>query len=117
MSKSKSSSSSKRASSPKPTSRKTIAPKLVVAAKPQAPAAEDNELHDEANQVKAINRTQAVIHFEMNGTITDANDNFLNAVGYRRDEIVGKHHSMFVDPQEVRTDDYRRFWDKFATGT
>jgi methyl-accepting chemotaxis protein len=76
----------------------------------------DQALLDESNQVKAIGRSQAVIHFETNGTITDANDNFLAAVGYRKEDIVGKHHSMFVDPQEVRGDDYRRFWEKLASG-
>ncbi|HEY0191858.1 MAG TPA: PAS domain S-box protein, partial [Kofleriaceae bacterium] len=104
------SSKTKRATSARPAPRRTIAPKLVVADR------EHDKAFDESNQVKAINRTQAVIHFEMNGTITDANDNFLNAVGYRRDEVVGKHHSMFVDPQEVRSDEYSRFWEKFATG-
>ncbi len=104
------SSKTKRATSARPAPRRTIAPKLVVADR------EHDKAFDESNQVMAINRTQAVIHFEMNGTITDANDNFLNAVGYRRDEVVGKHHSMFVDPQEVRSDEYRRFWEKFATG-
>jgi len=77
----------------------------------------DASLLDESNQVKAIGRAQAVIQFEMNGTITDANDNFLNATGYRRDEVVGKHHSMFIETHEARSDDYRRFWDKFTTGS
>jgi len=76
----------------------------------------DASLLDESNQVKAIGRTYAVIHFDLAGVITDANDNFLAATGYRRDEVLGKHHSMFVDPAEVRTDDYRRFWDKLGSG-
>jgi methyl-accepting chemotaxis protein len=76
----------------------------------------DITLLDESNQVKAIGRTFAVIHFELNGTITDANDNFLAATGYRRDEVVGKHHSMFMDPAEARSEDYRRFWERIASG-
>ena len=76
----------------------------------------DLVLLDESNQVKAIGRSQAVIHFELTGMITDANDNFLAATGYRREEVVGKHHSLFIDPAEARTEEYRRFWDKFATG-
>ncbi|HET7506621.1 MAG TPA: methyl-accepting chemotaxis protein [Kofleriaceae bacterium] len=76
----------------------------------------DAALLDESNQVQAINRAQAVIHFELSGTITDANDNFLAATGYRREELLGKHHSMLVDAQEVRTEDYRRFWDRLAAG-
>jgi methyl-accepting chemotaxis protein len=77
----------------------------------------DANLLDESNQVKAIGRAQAVIHFDLAGTITDANDNFLAATGYRREDVVGKHHSMFVDPQEVRTEDYRRFWHSLGAGT
>jgi methyl-accepting chemotaxis protein len=79
--------------------------------------ARDARLLDESNQVKAIGRAQAVVQFDLTGTITDANDNFLNAVGYRREEVVGKHHRMFVDPQDARGDDYRRFWDTLAGGT
>ena len=76
----------------------------------------DGTLLDESNQVKAIGRVQALIHFDLVGNITDVNDNFLNATGYRREEVVTKHHSMFVDPQEVRSDEYRRFWERLAAG-
>jgi methyl-accepting chemotaxis protein len=76
----------------------------------------DASLLDESNQVKAIGRALAVIQFEMTGAITEVNDNFLSATGYRRDEVIGKHHSMFIDAQEVRSDDYRRFWERFTTG-
>jgi methyl-accepting chemotaxis protein len=72
---------------------------------------------DFEGQVQAINRSQAVIHFELDGTITDANDNFLQTVGYTLDEIRGKHHSMFVEPQERDGADYRHFWEELATGT
>ena len=76
----------------------------------------DLTLLDEHNQVMAIGRTYAVIQFELNGTISDANDNFLAATGYRREEVIGKHHSMFMDPAELRSDDYRRFWEKIGAG-
>jgi len=76
----------------------------------------DATLLDESNQVKAIGRVQAVIHFDLLGNITDVNDNFLGATGYRREDVIAKHHSMFVDPQEVRSDDYRRFWERLAAG-
>ena len=52
---------------------------------------------EDASQIAAISRAQAVIAFEMDGTIVTANENFLNAMGYTLAEIKGKHHSMFVD--------------------
>jgi methyl-accepting chemotaxis protein len=68
-------------------------------------------------QIAAINRSQAVIHFGLDGTITDANENFLNAMGYRLDEIRGRHHSLFVDPAEARTQAYGNFWKDLGSGT
>jgi methyl-accepting chemotaxis protein len=49
-------------------------------------------------QIAAIDRSQAVIEFKIDGTILTANTNFLAIVGYTLEEIVGKHHGMFVDP-------------------
>ncbi|GGB15306.1 hypothetical protein GCM10011324_26870 [Allosediminivita pacifica] len=60
--------------------------------------------------------TQAVIHFTPDGTILQANDNFLNALEYTSAEIVGKHHSMFVEEQFRDTDEYRQFWSRLAAG-
>ncbi|MQT14369.1 methyl-accepting chemotaxis protein [Segnochrobactrum spirostomi] len=71
---------------------------------------------DFEGQIAAISKSQAVIHFTLDGQVLDANDNFLNALGYRLDEIVGKHHSMFVDPAEARTPDYARFWERLGAG-
>ncbi|MEH2504228.1 methyl-accepting chemotaxis protein [Bradyrhizobium sp. AZCC 1578] len=65
---------------------------------------------EDASQVAAINRTQAVIAFEMDGTVITANDNFLKAMGYALAEIKGKHHSMFVGPSERDSAAYRQFW-------
>ncbi|MFG3756996.1 PAS domain S-box protein, partial [Klebsiella pneumoniae] len=48
-------------------------------------------------KLDAIGRSQAIIEFNLDGTVITANENFLNALGYRLDEIEGKHHSMFVD--------------------
>ena len=50
-----------------------------------------------SGQIAAIGRSQAVIEFQMDGTIITANDNFLKAFGYTLDEVKGRHHSMFVD--------------------
>ena len=56
----------------------------------------------------AINRAQAMIEFTLDGTILSANENFLAALGYRLDEIVGQHHRMFVDPVEASSSEYAR---------
>jgi methyl-accepting chemotaxis protein len=69
-----------------------------------------------SNQMAAIDRTQAVIEFELDGTILKANRNFLNATGYTLDEIVGKHHRMFVRPEERDAPEYRDFWPSLARG-
>lgn len=65
---------------------------------------------DFEGQLAAIGKSQAVIEFNLDGTILQANENFLGALGYALDEIVGKHHSMFVDPDEASTAEYRNFW-------
>ena len=69
-----------------------------------------------SGQLKAIDRSQAVIEFNVDGSIVRANDNFLNAMGYTLDEIQGKHHRIFVDPAEVASPDYARFWEKLGSG-
>jgi methyl-accepting chemotaxis protein len=71
---------------------------------------------DLEGQIDAINRSQAVISFELDGTIVDANDNFLNTLGYSLPEIKGRHHSMFVEPKERESPAYKVFWDKLRAG-
>jgi methyl-accepting chemotaxis protein len=71
---------------------------------------------DYAGQVAAIGKSQAVIEFNMDGTIVTANDNFLNALGYRLDEIKGRHHSMFVEEEYRRSPEYKEFWAKLNRG-
>jgi methyl-accepting chemotaxis protein len=71
---------------------------------------------DFAGQISAISRIQAVIEFNLDGTIVKANDNFLATVGYTMDEIRGKHHSMFVDPQERASAEYKDFWGALNRG-
>ena len=73
-------------------------------------------LEDFRGQVDAIRKSQAVIEFGLDGIILDANDNFLNTVGYTLAEIRGQHHSMFVDPAEKNSAEYRTFWDQLARG-
>lgn len=67
-------------------------------------------------QIKAIRKSQAVIHFTPDGGILEANDNFLKALGYGLPEIQGKHHSMFVAPEERDSPAYRAFWDSLRRG-
>ncbi|MHC8492170.1 methyl-accepting chemotaxis protein [Thalassospira sp. SM2505] len=67
-------------------------------------------------KVTAINRSQAVIEFDLDGKILDANDNFLSVMGYQLSEIVGKHHSMFVDPDYAKSLDYTEFWRELRRG-
>jgi methyl-accepting chemotaxis protein len=71
---------------------------------------------DAQAQIAAINRSQAVIEFAMDGTILTANQNFLNALGYRLEEIKGKHHSMFVPVGQRDSADYRAFWAALNRG-
>ena len=66
--------------------------------------------------VRAIERSQATIEFELDGTIVRANDNFLKTMGYSASEIVGKHHRMFVTPEYAASADYRHFWEKLGRG-
>lgn len=71
---------------------------------------------DAHGQIIAVNRVQAVIEFELDGTIIKANDNFLNTVGYSLDEIAGQHHSMFVTDIEAKSREYRDFWSELREG-
>ncbi|HZE53433.1 MAG TPA: PAS domain-containing methyl-accepting chemotaxis protein [Bradyrhizobium sp.] len=71
---------------------------------------------EDAGKMLAIGRAQAVIEFEMDGTIIDANQNFLNALGYTLAEVAGKHHSMFVEPAQRDSAEYRNFWDSLRRG-
>ena len=69
-----------------------------------------------AAEADSIRRWQAVIEFDLDGTILAANDLFLATVGYKRSEVVGKHHSMFVLPEERETAAYKSFWTNLKAG-
>jgi methyl-accepting chemotaxis protein len=81
---------------------------------------EDDQLRlkliDYQGQIDAISKSQAVIEFNMDGTIIDANANFLKAMGYTLAEVKGQHHSMFVDTMYGRSAAYRDFWAKLNRG-
>lgn len=65
---------------------------------------------------EALHRSQAVIQFDLEGKILAANDSFLETMGYRLDEIVGKKHAIFIDPRERDGAEYRAFWDDLRAG-
>lgn len=71
---------------------------------------------DSQSQLDAISKSQAVIHFNLDGTIVDANDNFCQTIGYQLSEIKGKHHRMFVDPQFASSAEYQQFWQRLGQG-
>jgi methyl-accepting chemotaxis protein len=64
-----------------------------------------------------VERIFAVIQFNPDGTITTANKNFLAAMGYSLEEIIGKHHSIFVDPEYRNSLEYREFWANLRSGS
>jgi PAS domain S-box-containing protein len=75
---------------------------------PSAPADED--------QAGAISSSKVAIHFELDGTIVTANENFMKTMGYKLDEIVGRNHSMFVTEADFKSAQYREFWAKLNHG-
>lgn len=78
--------------------------------------AEKTRSLDFSGQIAAIDRSQAEIQFTLDGTILNANQNFLDTLGYREDEIIGQHHSMFCDPEYTETAEYEEFWESLRSG-
>ncbi len=78
--------------------------------------AQKNIAADREGQIAAINKSQAVIEFDLAGNIQHANANFLAAVGYTLEEIVGRHHRMFVDEETHSSAAYAQFWAKLGRG-
>ncbi|HCD83704.1 MAG TPA: chemotaxis protein, partial [Agrobacterium sp.] len=71
---------------------------------------------EDDGKLAALSRAQAMIEFTPDGKILSANENFLAALGYTAEEIVGKHHSMFCEQAYAQSQDYRSFWDELRTG-
>lgn len=67
-------------------------------------------------KVRAIGRAQGVVEFALDGTVLDANENFLALTGYTLDEVVGRHHRMFCTPELAASADYAAFWEKLGRG-
>ena len=91
-------------------------PKSKRAAKSASPQRAASRQDDYASIVAALSRSQAIIEFELDGTIITANDNFLRTMGYTLEEIQGRHHSMFVHEAYRQTAEYRDFWARLARG-
>ena len=66
--------------------------------------------------LSAINNSYGFIEFDTTGNILSANSIFLQLLGYRLEEVVGKHHRLFVEPSYVNTPAYAHFWQELATG-
>lgn len=75
-------------------------------------------MHSRSNDslLSAINRSMAVIEFDMKGHVTNANQNFLNLMGYTLEEVKGQHHKIFCEPDYVKTAQYAAFWEKLNEG-
>ncbi|HVY89165.1 MAG TPA: PAS domain-containing methyl-accepting chemotaxis protein [Hyphomonadaceae bacterium] len=71
---------------------------------------------DATGQLEAINRSQAVIEFNLDGTIINANPNFCAAMGYQLADIKGRHHRMFVEPAYASSLEYQHFWESLRRG-
>jgi methyl-accepting chemotaxis protein len=71
---------------------------------------------DYEGQISAISKSQAVIAFNMDGSIISANENFLNCLGYSLNEVVGQHHRMFCDSAYTSSSEYKSFWDALNRG-
>ena len=76
----------------------------------------EQKLHDLDSKMAAIGRSQAVIEFDLDGHILDANDNLLKTMGYSLEEIRGQHHRTFMDPAEAATAAYADFWRDLNAG-
>lgn len=84
---------------------------------PNGEAAQSHLSDNEKDALLAsIYRSMATLEMGPDGTITDANDNFLNLLGYRRDELVGQHHRMLCDATYAATDQYEEFWRLLHSG-
>ncbi|WP_285401746.1 PAS domain-containing methyl-accepting chemotaxis protein [Luteibacter sp. ME-Dv--P-043b] len=79
-------------------------------------ASETLELNDLKAMNDALHRVQAIIEFDLHGTVLTANQNFLDVLGYTSDAVVGKHHRLFCEPAFAASDDYATFWQRLSAG-
>jgi len=75
-----------------------------------------NDSLDLENKLNAVNKASSIVEFALDGSITKANNNFLTAMGYLSNEVVGKHHRIFIDDKEATSDGYKLFWKQLEQG-
>jgi methyl-accepting chemotaxis protein len=76
----------------------------------------EEQAADYEGQIAAISKSQAVIEFNLDGTVRRANENFLNCLGYSQEEVTGQHHRVFCEPSYAQSAEYRSFWDALNRG-
>lgn len=76
----------------------------------------EDRLHELEAALDALDKSQAIIEFDMAGKILRANQRFLKVMGYRLDEIQGEHHRIFVDPKEASGASYVLLWESLNKG-
>jgi len=69
-----------------------------------------------SGQIDAISKVMGVIEFDLTGKITAVNDNFAAVTGYSTQEIIGQHHSMFIEAADKNSQSYKLFWEKLSSG-
>ncbi len=82
----------------------------------KSPQKQEQHSREERALLKMIEGTQAVIYFEPDSTIINANRNFQSALGYELSEIKGQKHAMFVDPEYRKSEEYKVFWEDLRAG-
>lgn len=68
------------------------------------------------NLTEALQRSTAVIEFDLDGVVLTANDRFLSSMGYTLQQLVGQHHKIFCEPEEYKSSQYELFWEKLRRG-
>ena len=76
----------------------------------------DQDLQYKTGLLTGLDRCQAVISFTPEGIVEDANENFLKVTGYSKEDIVGKHHRLFVLPDYGMSEEYKSFWESLRNG-
>ena len=82
----------------------------------QTNVALEHRIAQQDSLLAAIERSMAVVEFDLNGVVQRANDNFLKTLGYRAEQVIGQHHRLFCTPEYVRTAQYSQLWSRLKAG-